>query len=198
MGWIGMVEAPDGRAGIPLGTVGAAAAELDIEKKWNVDEYGSARIDERGFDNQWFLADLNGSSSQPGSMDQNTGSDGVGFVLAGPFADQLGVHGKLSSAPDGHAVQSDGDSPLLGGQHSILNKKAIVDVHGTLHSGIVDSRALIDDGSSLSYRTVMSAMILRPEAAIGPLPTLMSSILNSSRFSSSLASRSSGVSSMGL
>ena len=31
MGWIGMVEAPDGRAGIPLGTVGAAAAELDIE-----------------------------------------------------------------------------------------------------------------------------------------------------------------------
>jgi hypothetical protein len=146
-GWGSFVDAPDGIGGVTPRDLGVAAPDFSFPDGTDR-QARNAGINQGGLDNQSFFANLDITSVQSILNDQEArnigvGSIGYGFSNRTSIADQVGSDSNPSLSTDGHAVQSQFDSPLLRGQRAIIGD-AIVDECVSLHSEITDGVAMVD------------------------------------------------------
>ena len=146
MGWLGIVEAPDGIAGVSLGSFGILTANLVIMSTATEDR--NAGSSEGSLDDQRLFANSDVSSILTTSLNQVADSIGIGILGTVPFADQLGVDGDSSFPSDSHAIQSGKDASLLPGEGSTVGN-IIVDHDAADQSKIDKSRSVIDGLSVL-------------------------------------------------
>lgn len=136
LGW--MVGTPDGIAGLAAGHIGVAAG-FPAQESWDAGEAGNAGGREGSFDNQGLFADFIEAGFLPISLHESTGNSGVGSLGSGFthgtfVADQVGSDGHPSLPASGHTIESQDDSILLQGQHTVV--EVIVDEHGTFKPNI--------------------------------------------------------------
>ena len=141
MEWLGVVETPDGRAGITLGNVGIPAHVLFAAGSPSVER--NARASEGSFDSQRLFADMGVSFT---SYSQKAGNPGVGLLGAIPSTDQLGGDRDQALAADGHAIEPQEDSSLTQIERASFSQ-AIVNERATVHAPVGEHGALVRDSS---------------------------------------------------
>ena len=137
MGWLGVVETPDGSVGISLGAVVASTANLPEHSGVN----GNTGSSEGSFNNQSFFAN---STSVLHERAFNVGLGGVGATLS---TDQVWGDGNPPFATNGHSVDTEHDTDLLQGQQTAF-LDVVVERNGTHHSPIEERGAFVD-GSAI-------------------------------------------------
>jgi len=147
MEWLGIVETPDGRAGITLGSFGGTTSELTVVNDGNEQEDRDAGFGEGGVDNQRFFTDSHPSVFLAVAPYETTGDLGVGLFGAVGLTDQLGSYGNPSFSPDGHAIKTQYESALLGEGESSTFSQIIVNHDTARHASISVGWSAIGDSA---------------------------------------------------
>ena len=130
--WQGLIQAPNGIAGVSLGQVGVTTPDLSFQNVADIDMESSeqnrnAGSRESGFNNQLFSTNTNVLIG-PASLDQQ------------PASDESGLNSDASFASDRHTVNAEPDARLGEGESasvlaSVVNEniamKTNVDKHGS-------------------------------------------------------------------
>ena len=144
-----MVEAPNGIAGVPLGNFGVSTALADVVEAEGLQIDGSAGSGESGLYDQRFFANASTSFVFVGK-NQSTSDIGVCPLVEGLsdstsiVANQVGWDNDTPFSPDTHAIQSQHDALLLGGQEAGLSG-AIVNESVAYETPIGNGGALVDE-----------------------------------------------------
>ncbi len=131
--FLGLVQVPEGSAGVALGQIGITATDLSLDKGAGASlKYSEADRDTRGseggFNDQLFLANTN-TVFTLGTVDQQ------------PITDKLALNGNASFASDRHTVNAKPNAGLTEGEsasllRSIVNEsrttEATVNEHGSM------------------------------------------------------------------
>ena len=120
MGWLGIVETPDGRTGIESGDFGIPTPVLFATGSTPA-ENGNARGGESSLDDKHFFADGHAPDTFFVRVDETTGGVGVSSLNAILLTDQLGRDSNPSCSTDGHAIQTSEKAALLDRKSTRLN-----------------------------------------------------------------------------
>ncbi|MDH5639643.1 MAG: putative Ig domain-containing protein, partial [Nitrospira sp.] len=145
-GWLGMVETPDGRTGVTLGSFGGTTPEFTMVNDWNEQKDRNAGFGEGGLNDQGFFTDSHPSRTFISPYE--TARDlGVGFFSTVRFANQFGLNSYPSLSPDSHAIETQYESALFGESDCPILSQIIVNHDAALHAGIGIGGALVGEGA---------------------------------------------------
>ena len=146
MGWLGVVETPNGGTGVTLGSFGISTSNLVTLS--TASENRNTRGSESNLDDKHFFADGHAPDTFFVRVDETTGGVGVSSLNAILLTDQLGRDSNPSCSTDGHAIQTSEKAALFvqGGDGATLGN-VIVDHDAADQSKIGKSGSTIDGSS---------------------------------------------------
>ena len=131
--WEGLVNVPDGGAGVAFGQLGVTATDLSLATGPS-EKNRDARGSEGGFNDQLFFANTNTVFALR-TVDQQ------------PITDKLAFNGNASFASDRHAIDAQPDTGLNDGEsarllRSIVNENIAMETNIHEHGSVIGDRAI--------------------------------------------------------
>jgi hypothetical protein len=144
MNWFGMVEAPDGIAGLTLGQLEVPTDVLGSTP--NQGEGGTGASEGR-LDNQGFFSDRHAALTALVPGREPAGYPRIGLLGTICCADQLGRNGEAALAADGHAIESQ-ENPWLTHQAKQTGcSQTIMKNRSPTYAPIGEHGALVGEGA---------------------------------------------------
>jgi hypothetical protein len=142
MGWLGVVETPDGSAGVTLGSFGISTSNLVIMSTATEDR--NTGCGESRFDDQRFFTDTDIVFL---SNNEETGTPRVSNHFAILLTDEPGLNGDPSLTSDGHTIQTSEKASLVQGEGTSLVE--VVVNHNTTDQSEIGKSGSVVDGATI-------------------------------------------------